>query len=149
MRQLGCGCLQKGLISQVLSRPRGYRDVWTYSDHLVEVSHLRVGEASSGPTGADEGKRMAGSGALVLQLGLYNLGSTFSLFSIWVSPPYLSSPWVLLSLRPSLCLYPSAPGTAPLTLSNHVVTESGALGGISDLVPTPTSLPVSQADLAN
>lgn len=90
-----------------------------------------------------------GSGALVLQLGLYNLGSTFSLFWIWVFPPYLSSPWVLLSLRPSLCLYPSAPGTAPLTLSNHVVTESGALGGISDPVPTPTSLPVSQADLAN
>ena len=54
-----------------------------------------------------------------------------------------------LSTTLSLCLYPSAPGTAPLTLSNHVVTESGALGGISDPVPTPTSLPLSQADLAN
>lgn len=59
MRQLGCGCLQRGLISQLLSGPRGYKDVWTYSDHSVEVSHFQVGEASSGPAGADSGKRKA------------------------------------------------------------------------------------------
>lgn len=59
MRQLGCGCLQRGLISQLFSGPWGYKDVWMYSDHSVEVSHFRVGEASSGPAGADSRKHMA------------------------------------------------------------------------------------------
>lgn len=100
-----------------------------YSDHSVEVSHFRVGEASSGPAGADSRKHMA-QGARLLQFGLYNLGSTFSLFWIWVSPVPQFFLCFAFSTTLSLCLYPSAPGTAPLALSNHVVTESGALGRI-------------------
>ena len=63
--------------------------------------------------------------------------------------PQFSLHFALSMTLSSAALYRSAQGSAPLTLSNHSVTESGALGGISGLLLTHTSLPVSKADLAN
>lgn len=93
------------------------------------------------------------SRAQVLQLVTCNLESFFSSFQIWVflyTVLQFSVPFTLsVTLSSHGSQYPSTQGSAPLTLSSHLVAESGALGEISDTVLIPQTSQLPSAALAN